>query len=141
MGVLGELHPVVAQRFGFAQPVLAADLDLQALLDGIPPRFTVTAIPGVPPVLEDVALIVAEEVPAGRVMDVMHTAGGPLLREVRLFDVYRGAQAGEGKKSLAFSLTYQAEDRTLTDGEVAQLRLGIIRALEQQLGARIRSGA
>jgi len=75
------------------------------------------------------------------VMDVMHTAGGPLLREVRLFDVYRGAQAGEGKKSLAFSLTYQAEDRTLTDGEVAQLRLGIIRALEQQLGARIRSGA
>jgi phenylalanyl-tRNA synthetase beta chain len=74
-------------------------------------------------------------------MEVMHKAGGPLLREVRLFDVYRGAQAGEGKKSLAFSLTYQAEDRTLTDGEVAQLRLGIIHALEEQFGARIRSGA
>ncbi len=139
LGALGELHPLVAQRFGFTQPVLAADIDVQALLDSLPARFTVSAIPNLPPVLEDLALIVAEEVLAGRVMEVMRTAGSPLLREVRLFDVYRGAQAGEGKKSLALSLTYQAEDRTLTDGEVAEVRARIIRALEGAFGARIRS--
>jgi phenylalanyl-tRNA synthetase beta chain len=141
IGVLGELHPLVAQRFGFAQPVLAADLDLQMLLDSLPARFSVSPIPSLPPVLEDLALIVAEDVPAGRIMEVMRTAGSPLLREVRLFDVYRGVQAGEGKKSLALSLTYQADDRTLTDGEVAQVRMHIIRALEEACGAHIRSAA
>jgi phenylalanyl-tRNA synthetase beta chain len=139
LGVMGELHPSVAGRYGFAQAVLAADLDLQALLECIPVRFALAPIPGVPPVLEDLAVVVDEGVPAGRVMQVAREAGQPLVREVRLFDVYRGAQAGEGKKSLAISLTYQAEERTLTDAEVARVRQGIVRALEEGLGARIRS--
>ncbi len=138
-GVMGELHPAVAQRYGFAQAVLAADLDLQALLECIPSRYALAPIPGVPPALEDLAVVVDEAVPAGRVMEVAREAGQPLVREVRLFDVYRGAQAGEGKKSLAISLTYQAEQRTLTDAEVARVRQGIVRALEEGLGARIRS--
>ena len=140
LGVMGELHPTVAERYGFAQSVLAAELDLGRLIECIPPRFALTAVPSMPPVLEDLAVVVAEEVPAGQVMEVVCTAGQPLLREVRLFDVYRGAQVGEGKKSLAISLTYQAEGRTLTDAEVARVREGIIRALEEGLAARIRSG-
>jgi phenylalanyl-tRNA synthetase beta chain len=140
LGVMGELHPAVAGRYGSAPSVLAADLDLGQLIECIPPRFTLTAIPNMPPVLEDLAVVVAEEVPAGQVMEVVRTAGQPLLREVRLFDVYRGAQVGEGKKSLAISLTYQAEERTLTDAEVARVREGIIHALEEGLAARIRSG-
>ncbi len=139
LGVMGEMHPAVAQRYGFSQPVLAADLDLAALFERIPPRFTIAPILGVPPVLEDLAVVVDEAVPAGRVMQVAREAGAPLVREVRLFDVYRGAQAGEGKKSLAISLTFQAEERTLTDVEVARVRQGIVHALEEGLGARIRS--
>jgi phenylalanyl-tRNA synthetase beta chain len=73
------------------------------------------------------------------VLEVIRQAGGKLLRKVRLFDIFRGEQLGSGKKSLAYSLTYQAPDRTLTDAEAAQVRQKIIRRLEQELGAKLRS--
>ena len=73
-----------------------------------------------PPVLEDIALIVDEDVPAGQVTFLIDQTGGKQVTDVRLFDVYRGEQIGAGKKSLAYSLTYQAEDRTLTDNRGCQ---------------------
>jgi phenylalanyl-tRNA synthetase beta chain len=91
-------------------------------------------------VLEDLAVIVDESVPADVLEAAIRSAGGKAVTEVRLFDVYRGQQVGDGKKSLAYSLTYQAEDRTLTDDEAAKIRQRIIRKLEQELNARIRSG-
>jgi phenylalanyl-tRNA synthetase beta chain len=69
---------------------------------------------------------------------VLRRAGGNLLRDIRLFDVYRGEQVGAGKKSLAYSLTYQADDRTLSDKDVEKLRAKLIRAVEGQLGASVR---
>ncbi len=93
----------------------------------------------IPHVLEDLAVIVDEDVPAVRVLETILQGGGKLLKEARLFDVFRGGQIGAGKKSLAYSLTYQAADRTLTDKDAAQIRQRIIRRLEQELGARIRS--
>jgi phenylalanyl-tRNA synthetase beta chain len=92
-----------------------------------------------PPVYEDLAVVVDGGVPARRVRDVIERAGTPLVRSVALFDVYRGAQVGAGKKSLAYRLTYQAEDRTLTDEIVAEVRTTIIRELESELGATLRS--
>jgi phenylalanyl-tRNA synthetase beta chain len=92
-----------------------------------------------PPVYEDLAVVVDREIPAGRVRSRIMRAGRPLLRSVALFDVYRGSQVGVGKKSLAYRLTYQAEDRTLTDAEVAEVRTSIIRELERELGATLRS--
>ena len=71
---------------------------------------------------------------------MIRQTGGKLLQDVRLFDIFRGAQIGDGKKSMAYSLTYQAADRTLTDQDAAQLRNKIVRRLEQQLGARLRAG-
>ncbi len=97
------------------------------------------SVPALPPVLEDIAVVVDEAVPAEKVVQAIREAGGKMLTGVTLFDIYRGEQIGAGKKSLAYSLTYQASDRTLTDQEAAQIRQRIIRRLEQELAARLRS--
>ncbi len=82
--------------------------------------------------------MVDESVPAGRVAEVIRQAGGKVVAEVRLFDVYRGEKIGLGKKSLAYSLTFQAADKTLSDKDVAGIRTHILRRLEQELGAKLR---
>jgi phenylalanyl-tRNA synthetase beta chain len=139
IGTLGEIHPLVAERFDFPDsPVLAAELDLERLMAWMPEAQKVEAVSPYPPVLEDLAFVVDEEVPAQAVEEAIRQAGGDLLREVRLFDLYRGEQVGEGKKSLAYSLVYQASDRTLTDQEVAKIRARIIRRVEKALGGALR---
>ncbi|MBN1147467.1 MAG: phenylalanine--tRNA ligase subunit beta [Anaerolineales bacterium] len=140
IGVFGELHPLARTRYELPEtPLVAAELDLQALLEAIPVSYTVQPVPAYPPVLEDLALIVDEDTPAERLESLIREAGGKTLSAVRLFDVYRGEQIGAGKKSLAYSLVYQAEDRTLTDEQVLKIRQRIVRRLEQELGARLRS--
>jgi phenylalanyl-tRNA synthetase beta chain len=139
VGVMGELHPLVRQGYELpSTPLLVGELNVQALLDSIPEGYSVTSVPAYPPVLEDLAVIVDEDIEAGRVADVIRQAGGKTLVGLDLFDVYRGEQIGAGKKSLAYSLTYQAGDRTLTDQDVLQIRQRIIRRLEQELGAVLR---
>ena len=140
LGIVGELHPQVREHYELpVSPLLAAELDLESVQAAIPLRYEVEGVPTYPPVLEDLALVVDEVVPAEQVEAAMRQAAGKTLAGVRLFDVYRGGQAGAGKKSLAYSLTYQAPDRTLTDQEVLQIRQRIIRRLEQELGAKLRS--
>ena len=146
LGVFGELHPLVKSRLDLdgsstsgGAPVLAAEFDLEALLACIATRFTMQPVPAFPPVLEDIAIIVDETLPAGDVEAAIRQAGGQMLADVRLFDIYRGEQMGAGKKSLAYSLTYQSLDRTLTDQDAAQIRQRIIRRLETAFGAKLRS--
>jgi phenylalanyl-tRNA synthetase beta chain len=139
-GWLGEVHPLVREQFDLPdQAVLAADLDLEGLLGQVNPRFDVRPVPAFPPVKEDLAVIVGEDVAAARVQAAISAAGGSLLAEATLFDVYRGAQIGAGRKSLAYRLTYQAPDRTLTDAEAAKLRAKITKRLADEVGAAIRS--
>jgi len=139
VGMLGELHPQVRQNYDLPDmPLLLADLDLQALIEAIPDVSPVQAVSAFPPVLEDLAVIVDEALPVERVAQAIQGAGGQMVTSLKLFDVYRGEQIGAGKKSLAYSLTYQAADRTLTDSEVLQIRQRILRRLEQDLGARLR---
>ncbi|MBN1665935.1 MAG: hypothetical protein JW862_02565, partial [Anaerolineales bacterium] len=139
LGVFGELHPQVKNQYELPEyPLLLAEFNLQMLVEVVPRLFKVTAIPSQPPVLEDIAVIVDEQLPAAEVEALIRQTGGALVTAVELFDVYRGSQIGAGKKSLAYSLTYQAADRTLTDKEVAQVRNHIIRRLEQTLGAELR---
>jgi phenylalanyl-tRNA synthetase beta chain len=95
-------------------------------------------VPAYPPVLEDLAFIVDDELPAERVEAELRRAGGDLLSDVRLFDLYQGASIGPGRKSLAYSLTYQAPDRTLTDAEVRHVRERLIAHLGESLGAKLR---
>jgi len=138
-GVIGELHPVVHSQYAFsAYPVLAAFFYLDSLFEAAPARHEVRMVSSYPPVLEDIALVVDEHIPAGQISFLIEQTGGNMLTEIRLFDVYRGEQLGKGKKSLAYSLTYQAEDRTLTDDDVARLRRKIVGRLEREVGAQLR---
>lgn len=140
VGVLGELHPMVQEAFDMPveSPVLAAEIDLAALETCLPERFTVRPVPRFPSVHQDIALVVDENLPADQVQAAIAQAGGQLLSDVRLFDVFRGAQIGAGKKSLAYTLTFTAGDRTLTDEQVAKVQARIVRSLETTLGARLR---
>lgn len=139
LGVIGELHPLVKANYEFGpSPVLAAELDLDLLLSSIVESYPINSVPEFPPVLEDLALVVDESLAAERVADLIRQTGGKTVTNVSLFDVYRGEQIGAGKKSLAYSLTYQAEDRTLTDEDVARICQRIVRRLEQELGASLR---
>ena len=139
VGVLGEIHPQVRAAFDLAvSPVCLAELDLDRLLARMASSYPVRPVPRFPPVLEDVALVVEEAVPASALSAAIRAAGGPLLADVRLFDVYRGEQLASGKKSLAFSLSFQAADRTLTDVEVEAEKRRILEAVSRELGALLR---
>ncbi|HEY70386.1 MAG TPA: phenylalanine--tRNA ligase subunit beta [Anaerolineae bacterium] len=140
VGYLGEIHPLVRENYDLPEtPLMAADMNLQTILAGVPERYDLAQVPTFPPVLEDLAIVVEEELRAQEVEDQIRSAGGSMLVDVRLFDLYRGDQIGAGKKSLAYALTYQAPDRTLTDEEVAKVRGRIIKHLEKKLKSKLRS--
>lgn len=142
LGVLGELHPLVREAFDLpAQPVAVLLWDLDVLLDAATEADAekrVGMISPYAPVHEDLALVVDEATPAVEVQRAILEAGRPLVTEATLFDVYRGAQVGPGKKSLAFALSYQAPNRSLSDRDVTKLRQRIAKAVEKGLGARLR---
>ena len=139
VGVFGELHPLVKEKYNLGDsPMLVAEFDLDALRT-LNPTYGITAVPEFPPVLEDIAVIVDESVAASRLEVLIRQTGGKSVTSVRLFDVYRGDQIGLGKKSLAYSLTYQAADKTMTDAEAAAIRNKIVKRLEQEVGAKLRS--
>jgi phenylalanyl-tRNA synthetase beta chain len=119
-------------------PVLVAEFDLDALRL-TSPVYGIVPVADFPPVYEDIAVIVDESVAAARVESLIRQTGGRSVSAVRLFDVYRGGQIGEGKKSLAYSLTYQAPNKTMTDAEAAAIRNKIVKRLEQEVGAKLRS--
>jgi phenylalanyl-tRNA synthetase beta chain len=140
IGVFGELHPLVAQAFQLTgAPVLIAELDLDTLLEFVHERNAVEPLPVTPPVLQDIALVVADQTAAAEVEAVIWRAGKPLLQDVRLFDVYQGDPIPAGHKSLAYNLTYQTDERTLTDAEVAKAHQKIVKAVERELDAKLRA--
>jgi phenylalanyl-tRNA synthetase beta chain len=140
IGVFGELHPLVHEHYDISSnSVVAADINLDLLISLIPNRYEIKPVSSYPPVLEDLAIVVDESVSAGRVADLIRQGGGHLITNLTLFDVYRSEQLGKDKKSLAYSLTYQSPEKTLTDNDVAQLRQRIIRRLEQELDAHLRT--
>ena len=140
IGIMGEIHPLVKENYDLPEtPILLAELDLHQIYDKIDTRYIVKPIPTQPPLLEDLAIVVDENITAEQVEQVIRKSGGRMLTNVTLFDMYIGKQIEQGKKSLAYSLTYQAPDRTLTDKEVSKIRNKIIRNLERELGAKLRS--
>jgi phenylalanyl-tRNA synthetase beta chain len=140
IGTFGELHPLVREAFDLPeQPVLVAELDLEALLDSIGGAHAVEPPSPFPAIYQDIALVVDQAIPAAEVEAVIWEAGRPLLRGVRLFDVYRGEQIGVGKKSLAYALTFQSDTKTLKDRDADKMRKKIVQALENKLDAKLRA--
>src|SRR5439155_16079645 len=139
VGSLGELHPKVAANFGLAdRAVQVAELDLEVILAAVPDRFPYRPFPTVPPAKRDIAVIVADDTPAEKVLAELRAAGGELLADAVLFDVYRGESIPAGMKSLAFALVYQAPDRTLGEKEIEKAHQKIEGRLRHMLKAQIR---
>ena len=139
IGVMGELHPQVKENYDFLDPVvLVAEINLSALIACVPKLFVIHSVPVFPPVLEDIAVIVDEDLPADKVEALIRQTGGKVLSDVRLFDVFRSEQIGSGKKSLAYSMTYQSQDHTMSANESTALRNKIVKRLERELGAQLR---
>jgi phenylalanyl-tRNA synthetase beta chain len=136
LGVVGELHPRVAQAFDLPRGVLAFELHLDALLRAarLVPQYR--PIPHLPAVLRDVAVVVAEGVTAASVEAVIREEA--LVEDVTLFDVYRGAPLPSGKKNLALAIRYRAPDRTLTDAEADAAHGRILERLAKRVGAELR---
>jgi phenylalanyl-tRNA synthetase beta chain len=139
LGFAGRLHPDLARIWGFSSDPIVFELDIDALHKLSKSQTKYAKESRFPPVLRDLAVVVDEAVEAGRVLDEIRGAVSEILREVSLFDVYRGPGMEMGKKSLAFSLRYQVMDRSLTDAEVGEVHEAIVRRLAETVGARLRS--
>ena len=140
VGFAGELHPSsYAGQAGLASRVAALEMDLDALSTLSSGPVAIGELSPFPVTKEDVALVVAEQVTAGAVLEALRSGGGDLLEHAQLFDVYRGEQIGEGKKSLAFALRFRAIDRTLKQEEVTAARGAAIAAAVAQCDAVLRA--
>ncbi|BDU06049.1 phenylalanine--tRNA ligase subunit beta [Nocardia cyriacigeorgica] len=136
VGHAGELHPAVLERSGLPPRTCAFELNLDAL-----PLREARPVPVVSPfpaVLQDVSVSVEKAVPAARVESALRSGGGELLEDITLFDVYEGAQAGEGRKSLTYALRFRAPDRTLTEDEASAARDAAVSAASEAVGAVLR---
>jgi phenylalanyl-tRNA synthetase beta chain len=138
IGWLGELHPAVADAWELGR-VAGFELDLDRAIAAVPGPVRYADYTSFPEVRQDLAVVVPADVPAGEVVAIVREAGGPLLAQAGVFDVYAGEQVGEGNVSLALRLAFRSPERTLTDEEVAQRRAKIEAALADKVGGRIRA--
>ena len=138
VGCMGQIHPLVAANYGMDCEIYCAEIRFDKLLALQLPEATYVPLPKYPAVTRDLAIVCREEVTVGEAEAVITQAAGKLLRNIRLFDVYRGTGVPEGKKSLAFSLELRADDRTLTDTDSETVTKNVLGALENQLGAVLR---
>ena len=140
LGWVGELHPLAVAAFEANAPVVAFELDVEALVRTSTPARDYVDVPQFPAVAIDQAFVVDEGVTHERLSQVMGSAGGKLLESVQLFDVYRDAQrVGAGKKSMAYALTYRAADRTLTSEEVEKAHARLVKKVCAATGAEVRA--
>ncbi|HUS13770.1 MAG TPA: phenylalanine--tRNA ligase subunit beta [Chloroflexia bacterium] len=140
LGVVGELHPRVAAAWELeGRRIIAFDLDLDMLLATVAERARYQPISRYPAVTQDLALVVPDTVPAARVEALLRETGGKLLADLTLFDVYTGTPVPSGHRSLAYAVTFQALDRTLSEEEVTKLRGKLVGRLQRELGAQLRT--
>jgi len=138
VGVLGEVHPLVQQRYDLPYRTYLCELDLEQLYQAVPSTLTYTSISRHQELTRDLAVVVDQQVAAEAIHDAIVRSGGALLHSVVLFDVYTGEPIPAGKKNLTYSLTYQSQERTLTDAEANTLQEGIIHSLHDAFGAVLR---
>ncbi|WP_201366506.1 phenylalanine--tRNA ligase subunit beta, partial [Dictyobacter formicarum] len=138
VGVLGEVHPLVQQRYDLSQRAYLAEFDLEALYAAVPTQLTYQQISRHQALTRDLALVVDQHIAAQDIKNDIIRHGGELLRSVDLFDVYTGDPIPAGKKNLTYTLVYQAQDRTLKDTEANELQERIIRVLHEDFGAVLR---
>ena len=138
VGFLGQVHPLVAQNYGMECEVYCAEINFSKLFELKKPEATYVPLPKYPSISRDLSLVCDESVTVAEIENVITASAGKLLRSVRLFDIYRGANLGENKKSLAFSLELRADDRTLTDADSEAVITKVLAALQETCGISLR---
>ncbi len=138
IGVVGQIHPAVAANYGVDTELYCAELSVEALLAarGADPEYA--PLPKYPPITRDIAVVCGEEVTVGALESAIRKGARGLLKQVSLFDIYRGKSVGEGKKSVAFNLVLRADDRSLTGEEADEDVKSILETLEKDCGAVLR---
>jgi phenylalanyl-tRNA synthetase beta chain len=137
VGIVGDVHPKVAQAFELSDTVCLMEIDLEKLLAKIATTRRYQSIPRFPSVSRDIALVVDERVTYRTVEQAIRSF--PLVKKVMLFDLYRGEQIAKGKKSFAIRIVYQSDSRTLTDEEVDRTQRAMLAKLGDELGAALRA--
>ena len=135
---MGQVHPVVAKNYGMDSEVYCAELNFTRMLTLMLPEPTYVPLPKYPAVSRDLAIVCDEAITVAQAEKVIAAAAGKLLRDVKLFDIYRGVGVPMGKKSMAFSLELRADDRTLTDADSEGVTKKVLAALAEQLNATLR---
>ncbi|WP_129595995.1 phenylalanine--tRNA ligase subunit beta [Anaerophilus nitritogenes] len=138
LGVMGEIHPDVLENYKLGTRVYVVEIDATMLMGITKPDRIYKELPKYPAMTRDIALVVKDEVYVKQIEDIAKANGEDLLESIKLFDVYKGKQIEEGYKSIAYSLTYRAKDRTLTDEEVTKVHEKIVKTLEEELGGSLR---
>ena len=138
IGFIGEVHPLIAEKFDIKKRVYLFTLDFD-IISGIRTKLKLyKQVPKFPAIKRDIALVVSEEIAVGSIENLIISKGNSLIEKVELFDIYMGDQVPKGKKSVAYGITYRALDRTLTDEEITLVQSKILTHLADELGAHLR---
>ena len=138
MGFLGEVHPEVLKTYEIGAKVYLAAIPCDIIYEKADLTKSYKPLPKYPAITRDIAMLVVDDVLSSQVENIIRKRGGKLLESVKLFDVYKGEQVGEGMKSMAYSIAFRAPDRTLTDEEVGEKMETVLTSLEKELKANLR---
>ena len=138
IGYLGELHPAVAKNYGIGTRAYLAVLDMEKLTANANRNVVYKALPKFPAITRDIAMLVKEDVTVKEIADIIKANGGVYLEEVKLFDVYQGAQIEAGHKSVAYSIAFRSAEKTLSDADIADAMDAMLKELAEKLGAQLR---
>ena len=139
LGIFGEIHPVVGSNYEMnGLRIMMAELDLDTILNEAQTYRKYVALPKYPAVKRDIAITADKKLSAESILRLIRELAGDLLTEIELFDIYEGTQIPDGYRSLAYSLSYRAADRTLRDDEVSKIHLKVTEGLEKMPGAKLR---
>ena len=139
LAVFGQIHPVVAENYGMSMPVYAAEIDFDALFDCRDAATHYRPLPKFPAITRDFSFVCDEALEVGKIIAVMQKAGGKQCEGVSLFDIYRGPQVGENKKSVSLRMTLRAEDHTLTVEDAERVSKKVLTLLDRELGLTLRA--
>ncbi len=138
IGIIGEIHPLVCKNYEIDEKVYLCEMDLNLLIASATRVVKYKHLPKFPATTRDMAMLVQDEVMVSQIEEIILQKGGKILEQCQLFDVYKGSQIPDGKKSIAYSLSFRAADRTLNDEEINGAMNKILKALKEELGADLR---
>ena len=138
VGFLGEVHPDVLDKYDIPVRVYLTELSFEEIILQSNMDIKYRSLPKYPSVARDIAIVVTEEITAGQVEEIIRNKGGRLIEEVKLFDIYKGSQIQEGYKSMAYSIVYRSDEKTLSEEDIAKVHNKIVNSLVNQIGAELR---